>query len=81
MVYNIASFGEMSNDTVGFYLSQIDRICTGLFYMQQINFPNPKRGFITEGPDYYPFPSSWEKIYVRGSDMKYQYFESLYRIH
>lgn len=80
VVYNIASFGEMSNDTVEFYFRQIGRICNGLFYMQQINFPNEKRGFITDGPDYYPFPSSWEKLYVRNSEMKYQYFESLYCI-
>ena len=70
----------MSNSTVESYFSNIDRICDGFFYMEQINFSNHKNGFIVQGNDYYPFFSNWEKIYVRNSDIKYRYFESLHRI-
>lgn len=79
-VFNIASFGEMTNKTVDFYFDQIDRICNGYLYMSQINFSNNKNGFLVSGVDYYQFLPNWKKIYVRDSDIKYQYFESLHHI-
>lgn len=80
ITYNIASFGEMTNKTVDFYFSQIDRICCGYLYMTQINFTNPKMGFTVNGKDFYPFPDNWKKLYVRDSDIKYEYFESLHEV-
>jgi putative sugar O-methyltransferase len=77
---NIASFQEMSNNTVTSYLKEIDRTVSGLFYMKQYMLPNNKDGFLTEGNEYYPFPQGWEKLFLMDSRISYQYFESLHRI-
>ena len=37
-VYNVASFGEMSNSTVESYFSNIDRICDGFFIWSKLIF-------------------------------------------
>lgn len=77
---NIASFQEMPNDVVEAYFSQISRTLSGLFYMKQYALPNRKDGFIPSGESYYPFPNSWEKLFLAESKISYQYFESLYKV-
>ncbi len=77
---NIASFQEMPNYMVESYFSQISRTLAGLFYMKQYALPNRKDGFIPAGEDYYPFPNSWEKLFLAESKISYQYFESLYKV-
>lgn len=77
---NIASFQEMQNKQVEGYLSDIDRVCKGIFYTRQINFTNRKDGFVVDGEEYYPFPPNWQRLYIRDADEWTGYFEAAFRM-
>jgi hypothetical protein len=77
---NIASFQEMRNSQVEGYLADIDRICRGVFYTRQISRTNFKDGFVVSGDEYYPFPSRWERKFIRNCDEWSGYFEAAFRL-
>ena len=77
---NIASFQEMTNSQVEGYLSDIDRLCSGVFYTRQIKHSNFKDGFLTSGEKYYPFPDRWKVSYVRDIEEWPGYFEAAFRL-
>ena len=80
LTINISSFGEMTNEQVEYYFSEVDRLTTGVFYSKQwqdSKNPFDQTAFNEES---YPYRPTWRKIYSRPCAVQVEFFESLYLI-
>jgi putative sugar O-methyltransferase len=78
---NISSFGEMEAEQIGTYLSQLERVTMGHFYMKQWKVSQNAFDHLSLTEDSYPVSPKWKKVYSRTCPVQNAFFESLYRTH
>jgi putative sugar O-methyltransferase len=83
IVVNIASFQEMTLEQVSQYFNLITRKAqNGQIYLEQLWSGKTMGQHLDEIEDYnkYPFPKSWEQIYLRNSSFSQTFFETAFNI-
>jgi putative sugar O-methyltransferase len=77
---NISSLHEMRPEQIAYYLGEVDRHCTGCFYMKQWQqWHNPDDNVVIAREDY-PIPPQWRTVYSRRHPIQTAFFEALYRV-
>lgn len=77
---NISSLHEMTYEQIERYLSQIDRLCRGRFYMKQWRRSQAPINGLTIGEHEYPIPPGWKQIYGAKHPIQRMFFHALYDV-
>ena len=79
MFINIASLQEMNLSQIRMWFDQIQRLCSGYFYIKQYNKSvNDIDNICIERADY-PVKSDWVQVFSRTCTIQDLFFEALYQ--